>query len=32
MFSTKVEGDLGGEALRAWRITIDIPHEALIID
>ncbi len=32
MFSTKVEGDLGGEALRAWRVTIDVPHEALIID
>jgi hypothetical protein len=32
MFKTNVEGDLGGEALRAWRITIDVPHEALIID
>jgi len=32
MFGTKVEGDLGGEALRAWRVTIDVPHEALIID
>ena len=32
MFKTKVEGDLGGEAFRAWRITIDVPHEALIID
>lgn len=32
MFSKKVEGDLGGEALRAWRVTIDVPHEALIID
>ena len=32
MFATKVEGDLGGEALRAWRVTIDVPHEALIID
>jgi hypothetical protein len=32
MFKTKVDGDLGGEALRAWRITIDVPHEVLIID
>jgi hypothetical protein len=32
MFSTKVEGDLGGEAFRAWRITIDVPREVLIID
>ena len=32
MFKTKVEGDLGGEAFRAWRITIDVAHEALVID
>ena len=32
MFKTKVEGDLGGEAFRAWRITIDVPHEMLVID
>ncbi len=32
MFGTTVEGDLGGEAFRAWRITIDVAHEALIID
>ncbi|MEA2787220.1 MAG: hypothetical protein QOF71_3324 [Candidatus Eremiobacteraeota bacterium] len=31
MFAMKVEGDLGGEALRAWRVTIDVPHEALIV-
>jgi hypothetical protein len=31
-FGTKVEGDLGGEAFRRWRITIDVAHEALIID
>ena len=32
MFGVQVEGDLGGEAFRAWRITIDVPHEVLIID
>ena len=32
MFGTNVDGDLGGEAFRAWRITIDVAHEALIID
>ena len=32
MFKTKVEGDLGGEAFRSWRITIGVPDEALIID
>lgn len=32
MFKLPVEGDLGGEALRAWRVTIDVPHEVLIVD
>ncbi|HEY0382753.1 MAG TPA: hypothetical protein VGC72_11175 [Candidatus Elarobacter sp.] len=32
MFSMRVDGDLGGEAFRTWRITIDVPHEVLIID
>lgn len=31
-FGTKVAGDLGGEALRGWRVTIDVAQEVLIID
>ena len=32
MFKVPVEGDLGGEALRAWRVTVDVPHEVLILE
>jgi hypothetical protein len=31
-FKTPVEGDLGGEALRQWRVTIDVARETLVID
>jgi hypothetical protein len=31
-FNTPVEGDLGGEALRQWRVTIDVGHETFVID
>lgn len=32
VFRTKVEGDLGGEAFRRWRITIDVARETLFVD
>jgi hypothetical protein len=31
-FKTSVQGDLGGEALRRWRVTIDVARETLVID
>ena len=32
VFRTKVEGDLGGEAFRRWRITIDVARETLFVE